>query len=124
MQISEGISKKTNRLFLAFLIGMVSGLISANYDFVHEYAEKKDLCICKCLKISSLFVLLGLKPPLLIKKETAFLPCFDHVWSILKKNGFFFIIEKFSILLLRALIFLAEEGEMDIALGVSLQVFQ
>ena len=92
MQISEGISKKTNRLFLAFLIGMVSGLISVNYDFVHEYAEKKDLCICKCLKISCLFVFLGLKPLLLIKKETAFLPCFDHVWSILKKNGFFFII--------------------------------
>jgi hypothetical protein len=44
MQISEGISKKTNRLFLAFLIGMVSGLISVNYDFVHEYAEKK-ICV-------------------------------------------------------------------------------
>ena len=92
MQISEGISKKTNRLFLAFLIGILSGLISVNYDFVHEYAEKKDLCICKCLKISVLFVLLGLKPPLLIKKETAFLPCFDHVSCIFMLNGVFFII--------------------------------
>ena len=60
MQISEGISKKTNRFFLAFLIGMVSGLISVNYEFVRGCAEKKDLCICKCLNISSLFVLLRL----------------------------------------------------------------
>jgi len=50
MQISEGISRKTNRFFLVFLGEKIIGLNSAIYIFVHLMGIKKDLRISKCLK--------------------------------------------------------------------------
>jgi hypothetical protein len=45
MQISEGISIKTNVFFLAFFLKMINGLISRGYDFALKRNEKNTCVI-------------------------------------------------------------------------------